>query len=38
VCFMQDNRPGVEKLDPRAIKSVFVGYSATQEGCLLEPH
>jgi hypothetical protein len=32
VCFVQDNRPGVEKLDPRAIKSVFVGYSATQKG------
>jgi hypothetical protein len=29
---MQDNRPGVGKLDPRAIKSVFVGYSATQKG------
>ena len=32
VCFVKDNRPSVGKLDPRAVKSVFVGYSATQKG------
>jgi streptogramin lyase len=40
VCFVKDNRPSVGKLDPRTLKCVFVGYSATQnsEGiCLLEP-
>jgi Integrase core domain/GAG-pre-integrase domain len=32
VCFVQDNRPNVGKLDPKAVKCVFVGYSATQKG------
>ena len=32
VCFVKDNRPSVGKLDPRAVKCVFVGYSATQKG------
>jgi hypothetical protein len=32
VCFVQDNRPNVEKLDPKAVKCVLVGYSATQKG------
>jgi hypothetical protein len=32
VCFVQDNRPNVEKLDPKDVKCVFVGYSATQKG------
>ncbi|XP_078176829.1 uncharacterized protein LOC144571419 [Carex rostrata] len=31
VCFMQGNNPNMEKLDPRAVKFVFVGYSATQK-------
>jgi hypothetical protein len=31
VCFVQDNRPNVGKLDPKAVKCVFVGYSATQK-------
>jgi hypothetical protein len=31
VCFVKDNRPSVGKLDPRAVKCVFVGYSATQK-------
>ena len=32
VCFVQNKRPNVGKLDPRAIKCVFVGYSGTQKG------
>jgi hypothetical protein len=32
VCFVKDNRPSVGKLDPRTVKCVFVGYSATQKG------
>jgi hypothetical protein len=32
VCFVQDNRPNVGKLDPKVVKCVFVGYSATQKG------
>ncbi|KAJ4737614.1 Transposon Ty1-H Gag-Pol polyprotein [Rhynchospora pubera] len=32
VCFVKDNRPSVGKLDPRAVKCIFVGYSATQKG------
>jgi hypothetical protein len=28
VCFVQDNRPNVRKLDSKAVKCVFVGYSA----------
>jgi hypothetical protein len=31
VCFVKDNRPSIGKLDPRAVKCVFVGYSATQK-------
>jgi hypothetical protein len=27
VCFVRDHRPSVSKLDPRALKCVFVGYS-----------
>jgi hypothetical protein len=32
VCFVQDNRPNVGKLDLNTVKCVFVGYSATQKG------
>jgi hypothetical protein len=32
VCFVHDYRNSVGKLDPRAIKCVFVGYSPTQKG------
>jgi hypothetical protein len=32
VCFVKDNRPTVEKLDPRTVKCIFVGYSSTQKG------
>jgi hypothetical protein len=32
VCFVRDHRPSVGKLDPRAVKCVFVGYSSTQKG------
>lgn len=32
VCFVHDYRNSVGKLDPRAIKCVFMGYSPTQKG------
>ncbi|XP_077222215.1 uncharacterized protein LOC143856063 [Tasmannia lanceolata] len=32
VCFVQDLTPGLDKLAPRAIKCVFLGYSRTQKG------
>ncbi|XP_078180398.1 uncharacterized protein LOC144574327 [Carex rostrata] len=32
ICFVQDRRPNVGKLDPKAVKCVFVGYSVTQKG------
>ena len=32
VCFVHDYRNDVRKLDPRAVKCVFVGYSPTQKG------
>jgi hypothetical protein len=32
VCFMRGNRPTVGELNPRAIKCVFLDYSATQKG------
>ncbi|XP_073109504.1 uncharacterized protein [Elaeis guineensis] len=32
VCFVRDHRPSVGKLDARALKCIFVGYSATQKG------
>ena len=32
VCFVKDSIPSVGKLDPRVVKCVFVGYSATQKG------
>jgi hypothetical protein len=31
-CFVHDYRNSVKKLDPRAIKCIFVGYSPTQKG------
>jgi hypothetical protein len=37
VCFMRDNRSTVGKLNFRAVKCVFLDYSATQKGCVLEP-
>ncbi|XP_073102506.1 uncharacterized protein [Elaeis guineensis] len=40
VCFVRDHRPSVGKLDARALKCIFVGYSSTQKGykywCLTE--
>ena len=27
-CFVRDHRPSVRKLDPRAVKCIFVGYSS----------
>jgi hypothetical protein len=32
VCFVKDYRPLVGKLDPQAVKCIFVGYSSTQKG------
>lgn len=32
VCFVRDHRPGVSKLDPKALKCMFMGYSHTQKG------
>lgn len=31
-CFVRDHRPSVGKLDPRAVKCIFVGYSSGQKG------
>jgi transposase InsO family protein len=32
VCFVHDHRPSKGKLDPQAVKCVFVGYASTQKG------
>jgi hypothetical protein len=32
ICFVKDIKPSVRKLDPKAVKCVFVGYSTTQKG------
>jgi hypothetical protein len=32
VFFVKDHRPMVGKLDPKAIKCIFVGYASTQKG------
>ena len=32
VCFVKDHRPTLGKLDPQAIKCIFVGYASTQKG------
>jgi len=29
VCFVKDHRPTVGKLDPQAVKCIFVGYAST---------
>ena len=31
-CFVRDHRPSVTKLDPRAVKCIFIGYPAGQRG------
>jgi hypothetical protein len=31
-CFVRDHRPSVGKLDPRAVKCIFIGYSTGQKG------
>jgi hypothetical protein len=35
---VQDNRPNVGKLNPRAVKCIFVGYSGTQKGYVCWNH
>jgi transposase InsO family protein/copper chaperone CopZ len=32
VCFVKDHRPMASKLDPQAVKCIFVGYASTQKG------
>jgi len=32
VCFVKDHQPTVSKLDPQAVKCVFMGYASTQKG------
>ena len=32
VCFVKDTRPNLDKLLPRSIRCMFVGYSRTQKG------
>ena len=32
MCFVRDHRPLVGKLDPQAVRCIFVGYSSTQKG------
>ena len=31
-CFVQDFSPGLDKLSPRSIKCIFVGYFRTKKG------
>jgi hypothetical protein len=31
-CFVRDHMPSVGKLDPPAVKCIFVGYSSSQKG------
>nr|AAP46207.1 putative retrotransposon protein [Oryza sativa Japonica Group] len=31
-CFVRDHRPSIGKLDPRAVKCIFIGYSSSQKG------
>jgi len=31
-CFVRDHRPTVRKLDPQAVKCIFIGYSSGQKG------
>ena len=31
-CFVRDHRPDVGKLDPKAVKCIFIGYSSGQRG------
>ena len=31
-CFVRDHRPSVSKLDPKAVKCIFIGYPAGQQG------
>ena len=35
VCFVYNNDPHIIKLDPRALKSVVLGYSRIQKECVL---
>lgn len=37
VCFVCDHCPNMTKLDPKAIKCLFVGYSCSQKGYRYSP-
>lgn len=32
MCFVRDHRPSVGKLDPRAVKCIFLDYASSQKG------
>jgi len=32
VCFVRDHRPSVGKLDPRAVRCIFIDYASSQKG------
>jgi hypothetical protein len=32
VCFVRDHRPSVGKLDPRAVRCIFLDYASSQKG------
>jgi hypothetical protein len=37
ICFVQNNKLNVEKLNPKAMKYIFVGYSGTQKSMHASP-
>ena len=32
MCFVRDHRPSVGKLDPRAVRCIFIDYASSQKG------